>query len=224
MPSYGRQILAQTGTGIQVSYDGDPEWKSGGITINWSTVIPAAADTDLGDGNIVKAGHRGLKYGTVLVRESTGYYAPWTATEVATTTTGATIVGATVFPLTSAANIFPGDSLLIDTAGQAETLEVLSVNGLNVTTTTAATKTHASGVAVSKPDTGRQTLTVGQVGVLNESVLQDGPIGFGSGATDHPGLIVGGRVWQARLGVAGTDQPTLAALLAVMPRLVPVIS
>lgn len=224
MTSFGRQVLAQTGTGIQVSADGLPEWKVGGITISWGTVIPVDADTPLPDFNIIKAGHRGLQYGTVLVRQASGYYAPWTVAETATTTAAASIVGATAFTLTSAANVFPGDSLLIDVAGQAETLEVQSVNGAIVTTTTAATKTHASGVAVTKPDDGRQDLTIGSVGVLNETVLQDGPIGFGSGPTDHPGLIVGGRVWQARLGVGGTDQPTLAALLGAMPRLVPVIS
>jgi hypothetical protein len=222
--TYGRQILAQTGTAVQVSYDGNAEWKSGGITINWNTVIPVLVDTTLADFNVIKAGRRGLLYGTVMVRLTTGYYAPWTAAETATTLNGATLIGATTFTLTSAANVFPGDSLLIDTAGQAETLEVSTVVGNVITTVTAALNTHANGVAVSKPDDGRQTLTIGSVGVLNESVLQDGPIGFGSGPTDHPGLVVGGRVWQARLGVGGTDQPTLANLLEAMPRLAPVIS
>lgn len=225
MTTYGRQVLAQTGTAIAVSADGAPEWKLGGITIDWSTVIAVAADTDPGDGNIIKAGHKGLKYGTVLTRiTASGKYAPWTHAETATTNVGATIVGATSFTLGSTANVFPGDSLLFDTAGQAETLEVATVVGSVITTVTAATKTHADGVAVSKPDDGRQTLTLGNCGVLNETVLLDGPIGFGSGPTDHPGLIVGGQVWQARLGVGGSDQPTLAALLTAMPRLVPVQS
>lgn len=223
MTTYGRQVLSQTGVPIQVTYDGNPEWKAGGITLDWSTVIAVAADTTLADGQIIKAGHKGLQYGTVLTRlTASGKYAPWTHAETATTLNGATIVGATSFTLTSAANVFPGDSLLFDTAGQAETLEVATVVGNVITTTTAATKTHADAVAVSKPDDGRQALTIGNCGVLNETVLQDGPLGFGSGPTDHPGLITGGRVWQARLGVAGTDQPTLAALLAAMPRLVPV--
>ena len=38
MPTYGRQQLGDTGRRIEVAADGFPEWKVGGITIDWATV------------------------------------------------------------------------------------------------------------------------------------------------------------------------------------------
>lgn len=68
---------------------------------------------------------------------------------VNTTLNGATLVGATQFVLTSGLNVFPGMKLSFDTSTNLETLTVASVSGNTVTTTTAATKAHASNVAVT---------------------------------------------------------------------------
>lgn len=72
---------------------------------------------------------------------------------------------------------------------------------------------------------GRQTLTRGQVKILNNIVLQNGIMGNVTNlASNHPGVLIGGCVWKARLiATLGTASlaagPTFAALEAVMPRL-----
>lgn len=153
MTTFGRNILLpSSGIPVMVSADGSPEWKTGGITIDWSTVTAVGADTPLADGLVIPNGQKGLQFGTVLCQiTATGLYGPYAA-------------------------------------GAAD---------------------------------GRQTLTRDAVFILNESVLQNGPLGLAVGrATDNPAVLYGGRVWGTRLGVGGAGQPTLAALLAVMPRLV----
>lgn len=75
-------------------------------------------------------------------------------TIVNTTLNGATLVGATSFVLTSGLNAFPGMKLSFDTSTNLESLTVATVSGNTVTTTTAATKAHASGVAVTCTATG----------------------------------------------------------------------
>src|SRR5262245_57672953 len=67
--TYGRQTVGNTtGLPIRVSADGSPEYKSGGITVDWSTVTAATTDTTLGDGTVVPSGQRGIEYGTVMCR------------------------------------------------------------------------------------------------------------------------------------------------------------
>ena len=158
MSSYGRQTLNTTGSPLQISADGLADWKSGGVTIDWSTVPAAGADTTFASGLVLKAGQQGLPAGTVLAQiTASGKYGP-----VATNAGGAT----------------------------------------------AATD-------------GRQTIAFGACGILNEDLLEFGPIGlgYGSGPSDHTGLIEGGLIWPARLQVGGAGQPTLAQLVAALPRL-----
>lgn len=64
--TYGRKTLGSTGLPIMVSADGSPEWKPGGITLDWSTVTAEASDRTLADGTVVKTGYKGLEYGTIL--------------------------------------------------------------------------------------------------------------------------------------------------------------
>lgn len=223
MPSFGRNVIAQTGQPVQVSFDSAPEWKAGGVTIDWATIPAVATDTTLVDLNVIKAGYRGLQFGAILAKiTASGKYGPWSPTKADTTVNGATVVGALTMVLTSGANLIPGDVLTLDTAGQQETAVVLSVATNTVTFTAPLTKTHADTVAVVKANDGRQTLTPGEVCVLNASVLQSAPNVLAPGATDHPAVLVGGKVWRDRLAVGGTNQPTLAALIAALPRLVPV--
>jgi hypothetical protein len=153
MPSYGRQLLSSTGRPVAVSIDGRPEWKVGGITLDWATVTAVGSDTTLADGTVVLNGQKGLEFGTVLCKiTASGKYGP-----------------------------------------------------------------YASGAS-----DGRQTLARDNVFILNETVLQNGPIGqgFAAGASDHPGVLVGGRVWADRVKAGGGGQPSVAALEAVMPRLI----
>lgn len=67
MASYGRNVIATTGNKVAVSADGMPEWKVGGVTIDWATVTAVSgSDATLADGTVVKVGDKYLRYGTVL--------------------------------------------------------------------------------------------------------------------------------------------------------------
>ena len=79
MPGYGRTLIGtSTGYVVQVSADGEPDWKAGGLTIDWSTVTAAGSDTTLPDGVVIPAGQKGLQFGQVLCRiTATGLYGPY---------------------------------------------------------------------------------------------------------------------------------------------------
>lgn len=66
MASYGRQVIANIGTSVRVSADGNPEVKVGGVTIDWTTVAPAAAAITLVDGVSILVGDLYLRYGQVI--------------------------------------------------------------------------------------------------------------------------------------------------------------
>jgi hypothetical protein len=72
---------------------------------------------------------------------------------------------------------------------------------------------------------GRQTPARGKCGLMNMTVLQNGVLGITAANTDNGNLLIGGAVWYARLIQAGVGThslaagPTLAELLAVLPRL-----
>lgn len=72
MPSFGTSTIQTLGRRIQVSADGVPRWKAGGITLDWSTVTAVTEDTTLDDGTIVKNGDKYLRYGTVLTQITAG--------------------------------------------------------------------------------------------------------------------------------------------------------
>jgi len=150
MASYGRQALTQSGQPVQVAADSHPEWKTGGITLDWTTITAVTADTTLADGAIIKNGQKGLQFGTILAEiTASGLYGP----------------------------------------------------------------------ALTTATDGRQTLARGQVGILNETVLQSGYDQLVAVASDHPGVLTGGRVWHARIQAGGAGQPTFATLEAALPRL-----
>lgn len=97
MSTYGRQVFTRTGFGIQVSADGNPTAKLGGITVEWAAIPAAAADYEvrpngeLVDTNFlsnaspaddyVYAGKKFLRYGTVMCKliggTSAGKYVPY---------------------------------------------------------------------------------------------------------------------------------------------------
>lgn len=65
---------------------------------------------------------------------------------------------------------------------------------------------------------GRQTLTLGDCGLKDETLVNTTPsVYIVSMNTTLCGLIVGGLVFRARLKVGGTNQATLTQLLAALP-------
>ena len=72
MSSFGTNTIQTIGKRIQVSADGLPRWKAGGITLDWSTVTAVSSDTTLDDGTVVKSGDKYLRYGTVLTQITAG--------------------------------------------------------------------------------------------------------------------------------------------------------
>lgn len=66
---------------------------------------------------------------------------------------------------------------------------------------------------------GRQTLSRGNVVILNTTVLEVAGGGLLAAPTDHPDVIEGGLVWKERVRMGGSGQPSQSALEAVMPLL-----
>lgn len=71
---------------------------------------------------------------------------------------------------------------------------------------------------------GRAVVAAGNVCILNETLLENGLLGFTWKQTNHPLVFVGGRVAKARLlATAGVHSlangPTYAELQAALPRL-----
>lgn len=77
--TYGRQTIGNaSGYPVRVSADGSPEYKPGGVTIDWATVDAATDDTTLGDGIEVPSGAQYLEYGQILVKiDATGLFGPY---------------------------------------------------------------------------------------------------------------------------------------------------
>lgn len=76
--AFGTKTIETTGRMLRVSADGRPEWKAGGITIDWATVTAVGSDTTLSDGAVVKAGDKHLRYGQVMCKiTATGLYGPY---------------------------------------------------------------------------------------------------------------------------------------------------
>lgn len=71
-----RTLFSETmGRSIQVSADGAPKFKAGGVTIDWATV-PAVAGSDVTfeDNVTVKVGEKALRYGSIVYRLADGRY------------------------------------------------------------------------------------------------------------------------------------------------------
>jgi len=80
MPSYGRELLPlNTGRIVQVTSDGNPEFKTGGLTVDWATVPPVTgAPVTLTDEVVVPVGDSFLRYGQVLSKiTASGKYGPY---------------------------------------------------------------------------------------------------------------------------------------------------
>jgi len=72
---------------------------------------------------------------------------------------------------------------------------------------------------------GRQTMIAGKVGILNMTIIQNGVLGVTAGNPDNVNILHGGNVHYGRVRHSGVAThslilgPTLAELLAVLPRL-----
>lgn len=76
---YGRNVLSgNTVYGTRASATGNPDYKAGGVTIDWSLVTAASGDVTLGDGSIIKDGQKYLRYGQIITMvTSSKKYAPY---------------------------------------------------------------------------------------------------------------------------------------------------
>jgi hypothetical protein len=137
--SFGRSTVENIGQGIQVTSDGRPEMKPGGISVDWTTVAAVAgADITLNDGVIVKVGEKYLRYGQVMCLIGTA--------EVQTATwTGGPTAGSAVLTL-PAGNSGPAQST-VPLAFNAAAADVQA--GLE-----ALGRIGPNGVAVSRAGSG----------------------------------------------------------------------
>lgn len=234
--TYGRRTLGSTGLPIQVTADGSPEWKAGGITIDWATVTAEVSDRTLTDGTVIKAGAKGLEFGTILCELAVAEVQTLTvdATGGTFTLTGNGNTTAAI-PEASAATVVQAairglggnyaQAVVTGSAGGPFTITFPFASGdVAALTTNAALLTGGAGTAVITTGTagvssgtygpysstatdGRQTLARGYCWILNESITELGPLGQNTFASQHPGVFDGGRVWRARLKI-GSDNPT----------------
>lgn len=74
MGSYGREVIGSLDSNTtQVLADGhDADWKTGGPTIDWGTVVAPVADVELPDGAIIPAGVKYLRYGETIAEITVG--------------------------------------------------------------------------------------------------------------------------------------------------------
>lgn len=80
MSTFGTNTIHTGGRGVRASADGNPRWKTGGITVDWSTVTAVAVDTTLADGRIALNGQSYIRYGTVMCKiTASGKFGPYSA-------------------------------------------------------------------------------------------------------------------------------------------------
>src|SRR5690242_6738712 len=80
---FGRtQLPTNTVQPTRVSADGEPRYKAGGITIDWTNTVTAVASNDavLPDGSIVKVGQKYLRYGQILCKITSSTVQTFTGT------------------------------------------------------------------------------------------------------------------------------------------------
>ncbi|MFG0247833.1 MAG: hypothetical protein ACF8OB_03015 [Phycisphaeraceae bacterium JB051] len=232
MGSFGREIKDTTGRPIQVTADGRPEWKAGGITVDWSTIDALSADETLPDGTVVKAGDKVLPYGTILAEISLGEVQtidlsgdadPTGGTFTITydgQTTAAIAYDASAQAVQDAlealSNVDPGD-IVVSKSTFVYTLTFRKTLG-NVSAVTVDDSSLTSGgsitVSIATSTAGSYSGKYGPA----DTTASDGRQSLSRGATfildetviysephsDHPAVFEGGRVWEERLQVGKT--------------------
>jgi hypothetical protein len=252
---YGRYVIGNTGVPIEVAADGAPEWQPIGISVDWTTVTAVGSDTTLSpEGLTVKSGQKYLRYGQVMCKitgqpvntvtlsgsPSAGTFTlyvvrPDNGAVMVTAAIAYNATATAVKNAITALNVGGYPVAVTGSAGGPYTVTTplgISVASSNVTGGAAGSVVATAnanygwyGPYDTAASDGRQTVTPGEVCVLNTTVLQNGPLGlFSQFATNHPGAIVGGLVWKDRvLATSGTHSlaagPTWTELLAALPRL-----
>lgn len=214
-----------------------------------SVTAISGADVTYADGVVVKIGEKALRYGQVLTKVGVGEINTVTlASGSSGDTFTLTVVNAAGVSATTAAIAYDADAAAITaalvllanvgaggvvvsgttpnfTATFASTLGDVTLTGtgtgmtVTVATTSAGGRTDKYGPYDSAAIDGRQTLANGYVFIVNETVREDAV------ASDHPPVLEGGKVFLDRIIQSGVGThslaagPTLAELLAVMPRL-----
>ena len=82
MPGYGRNVLSpSSGIPLAITFDGHPEWKAGGITIDWTTVAAVTGSpVVINDQITIPVGAQYLRYGQPMAMiTATGLFGPWDA-------------------------------------------------------------------------------------------------------------------------------------------------
>lgn len=246
--TFGRQVIAGgTGRPVMLSVDGKPEWKAVGITFDWTTVTAAASDTTLADGTPILAGEKYLEVGTPVTTIKTAEIqtvdlsggddpngGTWTPTVPGYGATAAQAWNVAAGDLAAALTALVGAPVTVSKTGFVYTItfppgigNVAAITTTNTLTTAASTITItvgtstqgiAAGGKYGPVDTsatdGRQTMANGDTFLLNQTVKQN------ELHSDHFPVIIGGYVRSVLLKVGGTNQATLANLLAAMPRIV----
>jgi hypothetical protein len=241
--SYGQQTIYSSGRSASVSVDGRPECKVGGVTIDWSVVVAASADTSFDDNFTVKSGEKYLKRGQVLCLITAGEINTLTVTGTGGTytlslggqTTTALAFGANAAAIQAAlvalSSVGAGNATVTSTGpwtiafatGLGDTtltVDPASLTGgtATVATTSVGARNDLYGPYDSAAVDGRQTLTKGATFILNKSVKENDQ------ASDHAGVAVyGGLLWKDRVRAHATtaslaNGPTFATLEAVLPR------
>lgn len=74
---FGPQTIYTGGKEIRTLAKDSARWKTGGITIDWTTVPANGANTTLPDGTIVPSGTKFIRYGTVMTKiTASGKFGP----------------------------------------------------------------------------------------------------------------------------------------------------
>ena len=248
--SFGRNVLGTVGKSIQLSADGKPEMKSGGVTIDWSLFAAhSGADLTLEDGVVITDGEKYIRYGTCIAKVRQAEVQTWDLSGDDDPTGGTwdvDVLGQTLELLAfgiSAANLQAAlralpvefaDQITVSKAGFVYTVtfpqemgnvaaavgDTTNLTGgvgdtfaiTVLTSTQGVTNQGKYGPADTTATDGRQTLVRGSVFLVNETVKESDL------HSDHPPALEGGKVWKARILVAG-NSPALSAIETAMPRL-----
>lgn len=231
------------GRSIQLSADGAPKYKAGGVTIDWDYVPAVAVDTTFEDNVVVAAGTKALRYGSVVYRLSGGKYGladgsttltrgevylvneTWLEEDVKSNHPGV-IDGGRVFK----DRVFAG----ITAVNEVQRLTVTATGGTfvlmftygGVTKATAPIAYNASGATATAALEALSNIGTGNVVVTKSSA--DFIVTFGGtlAGTDVPSLVVdgslatGGTVVQSVTTAGVKSTPTFANLNAAMPGIV----
>ena len=236
---YGRNIIGTTGIPLKVLADGLGEWFPIGTTVDWGTVAAVGSDTVLQpEGVTVKNGQKYLRYGQVLCQitnqpvqtltiTATGGtyqlsgYRPDTGAYVVTAPIAYNAVNSAIQAALADPAVFgPIPATVAGTGpftitGPVGTLTPITGSLTGGSATMALTTPIANGGMWGPFDPtasdGRQSLVRGQCGVVNQTWIQNGVLGFiTTQATSHPSLLVGGLLWKPRV-IMTTGAHSLAA-------------